>query len=105
MEGIGEMRVKESDRIAAMVAGLKACGVSVEDGPDWMVVRGNGVPQGGATVETLLDHRIAMSFMVLGLATREPVTIDDAGPIATSFPVFREMMVELGAQFEDVDIG
>ncbi|MCB1485893.1 MAG: 3-phosphoshikimate 1-carboxyvinyltransferase [Bauldia sp.] len=103
MEGIGEMRVKESDRIAMMAAGLAANGVAVEEGPDRLVVRGNGRPEGGARVETSLDHRIAMSFMVMGLATREPVTVDDEGPIATSFPVFRDMMTGLGARFESVD--
>ncbi|MCB1497508.1 MAG: 3-phosphoshikimate 1-carboxyvinyltransferase [Bauldia sp.] len=105
MEGIGELRVKESDRIAMMAAGLKANGVDVEDGPDRLVVRGNGRPEGGATVETALDHRIAMSFMIMGLATRKPVTIDDQGPIATSFPAFRDMMAGLGARFESVDGG
>ena len=106
MEGIAELRVKESDRIATMVAGLKANGVSVEEGTDWMVVRGGGgAPAGGATVATALDHRIAMSFMVLGLATKEPVIIDDCGPIATSFPEFRDMMSGLGARFEDVGPG
>ena len=106
MEGIAELRVKESDRIATMVAGLKANGVSVEEGTDWMVVKGGGgAPAGGATVATSLDHRIAMSFMVLGLATKEPVTIDDCGTIATSFPAFRDMMTGLGARFEDVGPG
>jgi 3-phosphoshikimate 1-carboxyvinyltransferase len=102
MEGIGELRVKESDRIAAMVAGLQANGVVAEEGPDFLVVRGGNPPAGGATVATHLDHRIAMSFLVLGLASEKPVTIDDARAVATSFPAFRQMMADLGAQFEDV---
>lgn len=103
MEGIGELRVKESDRIAMMAAGLEANGVTVEAGPELLIVRGSpNPPAGGAIVTTSLDHRIAMSFLVLGLATTEPVTVDDAGPIATSFPGFRDSMTALGARFEDV---
>jgi 3-phosphoshikimate 1-carboxyvinyltransferase len=101
MEGIGELRVKESDRIAALAAGLKANGVEVEETPDSLLVRGTAKVAGGATVETRLDHRIAMSFLVLGLAADKPVTIDDARPIATSFPQFRAMLTGLGAAFED----
>jgi 3-phosphoshikimate 1-carboxyvinyltransferase len=100
MRGVGELRVKESDRIAVMAAGLRACGVEVEEGDDWWIVHGRGargVP-GGATVASHLDHRIAMSFLVLGLAARAPVTVDDAGPIATSFPDFPELMRGLGAE-------
>jgi len=99
MRGIGELRVKESDRLAAMAAGLRANGVEVTEEPDGMIVHGrgaDGVP-GGGTVATHLDHRIAMSFLVLGLASRAPVTIDDAAPIATSFPSFLPMMRNLGA--------
>lgn len=103
MEGIGELRVKESDRIAMMVAGLKANGVDVDEGPESIVVRGSGRPAGGATVATSLDHRIAMSFLILGLGAANPVTIDDESPIATSFPAFRDMMTGLGARFESVD--
>ena len=102
MEGIGEMRVKESDRIASVVAGLKANGVAVEDTPDSMAVTGAAQVPGGGTVTTHLDHRIAMSFIVLGLASQKPVTVDDANPIATSFPDFRALMAGLGAKFEDV---
>ena len=101
MEGIGEMRVKESDRIASVVAGLKANGVTVEDTPDSMTVTGAAQVTGGGTVAARLDHRIAMSFAVLGLAAEKPVTVDDAGPIATSFPDFRPLMARLGAEFED----
>jgi 3-phosphoshikimate 1-carboxyvinyltransferase len=99
MRGIGELRVKESDRIAAMVAGLRANGVDVTEHEDGMIVHGrgaDGVP-GGGTVATHLDHRIAMAFLCLGLAARNPVRIDDAGPIATSFPSFMKLMSDLGA--------
>jgi 3-phosphoshikimate 1-carboxyvinyltransferase len=98
MRGIEELRVKESDRIDAMARGLEACGVRVEEMRDTLIVHGTGgaVP-GGATVAVHLDHRIAMSFLVLGLAARAPVTVDDAGPIDTSFPGFAAMMRGLGA--------
>ena len=99
MRGVRELRVKESDRIAAMATGLKACGVEVAETEDTLTVHGRGaggVP-GGATVATHLDHRIAMSFACLGLAARAPVTLDDAGPIATSFPDFIPLMDRLGA--------
>jgi 3-phosphoshikimate 1-carboxyvinyltransferase len=101
MRGIGELRVKESDRISAMVAGLRANGVEVTEHEDGMTVHGrgaDGVP-GGGTAATHLDHRIAMSFLCLGLAARDPVRIDDAEPIATSFPSFITLMSDLGATF------
>ncbi|WP_428514984.1 3-phosphoshikimate 1-carboxyvinyltransferase [Roseovarius sp.] len=104
MRGVKELRVKESDRIDAMATGLRACGVTVEDGEDWWIVEGmgaGGVP-GGATCASHLDHRIAMSFLVLGLASKAPVTVDDGGPIATSFPVFEALMTGLGAQIRRV---
>ena len=99
MRGVKELRVKESDRIEAMATGLRANGVAVEDGPDWWIVtgRGHGNIPGGATVASHLDHRIAMSFLVLGMVSRAPVTVDDASPIATSFPVFEPLMQALGA--------
>ncbi|WP_397544296.1 3-phosphoshikimate 1-carboxyvinyltransferase [Roseovarius salis] len=99
MRGVAELRVKESDRIDAMATGLRTCGVEVEEGEDWWVVHGRGaggVP-GGARCAARLDHRIAMSFLVLGLAARQPVGVDDGGPIATSFPVFEPLMTGLGA--------
>ena len=96
MRGIGEMRVKESDRIALMAAGLTACGVRVEEEPEGFIVYGGPV-RGGATVTTHGDHRIAMSHLVLGLAAGEPVTVDEPGMIATSFPGFVELMRGLGA--------
>ncbi|MEQ8897859.1 MAG: 3-phosphoshikimate 1-carboxyvinyltransferase [Roseovarius sp.] len=99
MRGVKELRVKESDRIDAMATGLRACGITVEEGEDWWTVTGLGhgnVP-GGATCASHLDHRIAMSFLILGLATQKPVSIDDGAPIATSFPVFEPLMTALGA--------
>ncbi len=99
MRGVAELRVKESDRIDAMAAGLAACGVTVAQTEDSLTVEGrgaDGVP-GGATVASRLDHRIAMAFLCLGLATRAPVTVDDARPIETSFPGFAGLMAGLGA--------
>jgi 3-phosphoshikimate 1-carboxyvinyltransferase len=98
MRGLSELRVKESDRLAAVARGLAACGVEVEEGPDSLTVHGlGGRPPGGATIATGLDHRIAMSFLVLGLAAENPVTVDDAAPIETSFPNFADLMTGLGA--------
>jgi 3-phosphoshikimate 1-carboxyvinyltransferase len=99
MEGLEEMRVKESDRLAAVAAGLKANGVDCTEGRDWLVVRGGVVP-GGGTVATHLDHRIAMSFLILGFVAKAPVSVDDAAMIATSFPTFESLMTGLGARFE-----
>jgi 3-phosphoshikimate 1-carboxyvinyltransferase len=102
MRGVGEMRVKESDRIALTAAGLEACGVDVEEEPEGYIVRGTGqAPRGGAMVETHGDHRIAMSHLVLGLAAQAPVSIDEPGMIATSFPGFAEMMRGLGGTIEE----
>ncbi len=100
MTGVRELRVKESDRIEAMATGLRACGVTVEDGEDWWSVTGmgpQGVP-GGATCASHLDHRIAMAFMVLGMGAQNPVSLDDGSPIATSFPIFEPLMADLGAK-------
>ncbi len=100
MRGVRELRVKESDRIDAMARGLEACGVRVEEDEDTLIVHGmgaGGVP-GGATCATHIDHRIAMSFLVLGLASQKPVTVDDGSPIATSFPAFEGLMAALGAE-------
>ncbi|NIJ43145.1 3-phosphoshikimate 1-carboxyvinyltransferase [Parvibaculum indicum] len=100
MRGIHELRVKESDRIAATVAGLHANGVKVQEFEDGMVVEGrSGHVDGGGHVATHLDHRIAMSFLVMGLGAKKPVTIDDGAMIATSFPDFHQLMRELGAVF------
>ncbi|KAJ02946.1 3-phosphoshikimate 1-carboxyvinyltransferase [Sulfitobacter mediterraneus] len=100
MRGVKELRVKESDRIDAMATGLLANGIEVEDGPDWWIVtgRGHGEVPGGAICASHLDHRIAMSFMILGMASQKPVQLDDGGPIATSFPIFEPLMQQLGAQ-------
>ena len=108
MEDVGELRVKESDRLAAVAEGLWANGVACEEGKDWLKVTGTpgGKGLGGAgsgsvpPVATHLDHRIAMSFLVMGLAAEKPVMIDDASPIATSFPEFVPLMQGLGAALE-----
>ncbi|MDO9078428.1 MAG: 3-phosphoshikimate 1-carboxyvinyltransferase, partial [Brevundimonas sp.] len=97
MRGIGEMRVKESYRIALMAAGLTACGVRVDEEPEGFTVFGGPV-RGGATVTTHGDHRIAMSHLVMGLAADEAVTVDEPGMIATSFPGFVELMRGLGGE-------
>ncbi len=83
-----------------MVQGLRACGVEVDEGEDWFAVtgRGPGSVPGGGVCETRLDHRIAMSFLICGMAANSPVTVDDGGPIATSFPIFRDLMGQLGAR-------
>ncbi len=101
MSGLAELRVKESDRLAVMAKGLIASGVKLEEGHDTLTIYGTGhPPSGGAFIETALDHRIAMSFLVLGLVTNEPITIDDATPIRTSFPNFIESMNDIGAEFQ-----
>jgi len=99
MRGVKELRVKESDRIDAMARGLEACGVRIEEDEDTLIVHGmgpGGVP-GGATCKTHIDHRIAMAFLVLGMAAKAAVSVDDASPIATSFPLFEGLMTALGA--------
>ena len=99
MRGVGELRVKESDRIDAMARGLEACGVAVDEEKDTFSVHGRGAGgvKGGATCATHLDHRIAMSFLCLGMASAKPVTLDDGRPVATSFPEFVPLMNGLGA--------
>jgi len=101
MRGIGEMRVKESDRIALTAAGLAACGVEVQEEPEGLIVNGSGAVRGGARVTTHGDHRIAMSHLVLGLASQEPVTVDEPGMIATSFPGFVDLMRSLGGDIAE----
>ncbi len=99
MQGLGELRVKESDRLAAMARGLAACGVAVEETQDSLIVHGTGrVPAGDATVATHFDHRIAMAFLVMGMASARPVTVDDAEAIDTSFPGFAALMNGLGGK-------
>jgi 3-phosphoshikimate 1-carboxyvinyltransferase len=97
MEGIEELRVKESDRLAAVEAALAANGVVSHSGRDWLEVTGGGVP-GGGRVETHMDHRIAMSFLVMGFASRIPTRVDDARMIATSFPGFSTLMNGIGGR-------
>jgi 3-phosphoshikimate 1-carboxyvinyltransferase len=99
MRGLKELRVKESDRLAAVADGLRANGVAVEIEGDDLIVHGGGRAAGGGTVATHMDHRIAMSFLVMGLASERPVGVDDTGIIATSFPGFVDMMRKLGADF------
>ena len=100
MPGLHELRVKESDRLGAMAQGLSDCGVKLELGDDDLRIFGNGKPpKGGALAKTHLDHRIAMSFLVLGLVTDEPIKIDDVSPVYTSFPSFTQLMTDLGAVF------
>jgi 3-phosphoshikimate 1-carboxyvinyltransferase len=98
MRGLRELRVKESDRLAAVAAGLQVNGVEHEIVGDDLIVSGKGSTKGGGTVATHMDHRIAMSFLVMGLASEKPVAVDDASLVATSFPGFAEMMRKLGAE-------
>jgi 3-phosphoshikimate 1-carboxyvinyltransferase len=103
MEDVGELRVKESDRLDAVARGLEANGVTLSEGKDWLKVTGRPDGKGlggGPEVATHLDHRIAMSFLVMGMASEKPVKVDDTSPIATSFPEFIGLMGELGARFE-----
>jgi 3-phosphoshikimate 1-carboxyvinyltransferase len=99
MRGLHELRVKESDRLEATAAMLRANGVKVEIVGDDMIVEGKGHVPGGGLVATHMDHRIAMSALVMGLASDKPVTVDDTAFIATSFPTFIPMMRGLGAEF------
>ncbi len=102
MRGLEELRVKESDRLSAIAAGLKACGVKIEELKDGLIVHGGGSVPGGGMVATHMDHRIAMSFLVMGLAAKNPVRVDDGAMIATSFPNFSTLMRGLGANIEAV---
>ena len=98
MHGLAELKVKECDRLAATAAGLAVNGVAARVDGDTLIVEGAGEVRGGGTVATHLDHRIAMSFLTLGLASSAPVTVDDATMIATSFPEFQGLMASLGAR-------
>jgi len=103
MNGLAELRVKESDRLAAMANGLTAAGVEVEETEDTLIVQGTGqAPRGGVMINADLDHRIAMAFLVLGMVSEQPMTIDDASPIETSFPDFAGLMNGLGADIRSV---
>ena len=97
MRGLKELRVKESDRLEATAAMLRNNGITVEIEGDDLIVHGKGMAQGGGEVATHMDHRIAMSALVMGLASEQPVRIDDSAFIATSFPGFVELMRSLGA--------
>jgi 3-phosphoshikimate 1-carboxyvinyltransferase len=99
MRGLEELRVKESDRLSAIIAGLRANGVAVEESEDGMTVTGGAVA-GGGVVTTHMDHRIAMSFLVMGLAVRDAVMVDDVSMVATSFPAFEALMTALGAALD-----
>ncbi|BAQ16015.1 3-phosphoshikimate 1-carboxyvinyltransferase [Methyloceanibacter caenitepidi] len=98
MEGLAELKVKESDRLAATAAGLAACGVTARVEGDDLIVTGTGAVRGGGTVATEMDHRIAMAFLTLGLGAEKPVAVDDIAMIATSFPAFVPLMTGLGAR-------
>jgi 3-phosphoshikimate 1-carboxyvinyltransferase len=101
MRGIHELRVKESDRISAMAAGLQQCGVRVEETEDTLTVYGQDAINGSeGAIKTHFDHRIAMSFLCLGLASQQPVQVDDVTAIQTSFPDFIPLMEKLGARFQ-----
>jgi 3-phosphoshikimate 1-carboxyvinyltransferase len=106
MRGLAELRVKESDRLAAIADGLAACGVTVEAGDDYLVVTGKGGRPGGGNLRPIVshyDHRIAMSFLVLGTAAERPVLVDDGRAIATSFPGFLPLMQALGADIRPAE--
>ena len=99
MSGVAELRVKETDRIAVMANGLKACGVDVTEGDDFMSVTGQADPvPGGATINSQHDHRIGMSFLVLGMVSAHPIQVDDVATINTSFPHFADKMNAIGAK-------
>ena len=102
MQGLAELRVKESNRLAAIADGLAACGVNLTIEGDDLIVNGspNNIP-GGALIEARMDHRIAMSFLVLGMTSKEPIKIDDARHIVTSFPNFTDLMNKLGAKIRE----
>jgi 3-phosphoshikimate 1-carboxyvinyltransferase len=100
MRGLHELRVKESDRLNAVAAGLAQAGAGHAIEGDDLIVYGTGAVAGGGMVVTHLDHRIAMSFLVMGLASQKPMAVDDERMIATSFPTFKALMAGLGAQFE-----
>jgi 3-phosphoshikimate 1-carboxyvinyltransferase len=97
MQGLEELRVKESDRLSAIARGLEVNGVVFTQTEDSLTVRGSREVAGGGTVTTHMDHRIAMAFLTLGMAARDPVTVDDVAMIATSFPSYQTLMRSLGA--------
>ena len=104
MEGLAELKVKESDRLAATAAGLIANGVAAKVDGDTLIVAGGSV-EGGGTVATHMDHRIAMAFLVMGLGADRPVTVDDVTYVSTSFPEFSGLMQRLGAELQAAEAG
>ncbi len=103
LEGLSELRVKESDRLKTMAEGLQACGVDLEEGDDYLIIFGSGsFPRGGAKIKTNFDHRIAMAFLVLGMVTENSIIINDAEAIETSFPNYVQLMNSLGAEIEEL---
>ena len=102
MRGLAELRLKESDRFLAILEGLTASGVAVKaDGDDIVIQGGGGLLGGGSEIAVNLDHRVAMSFLVLGVAAQQPISIDDAAAIGTSFPGFVELMNGIGMQISE----
>lgn len=101
MDGLSELKVKESDRLAATAAGLAANGVTATVEGEILIVHGTGQVRGGGNVATHFDHRIAMAFLTMGLASERAVTVDDTAMIATSFPEFRSLMQQLGATYSE----
>ena len=101
MREVREWRGKESERIDEMAKGLKSNGLKIDEGEDWWSVEGREIDgvDGGGLCETFLDHRIAMSFLVMGMASKRALTIDDSSPITTSFPSFESLMAQIGANF------
>ena len=104
MTGLEELRIKESDRLAAVANGLKANGINCVEGESSLKIVGNEQNIGGGLVKTHLDHRIAMSFLILGTAASKPVSIDDGAPILTSFPNFIELINSIGSKFSNLEI-
>lgn len=98
MEGLEELKVKESDRLSAIAAGLQANGVGIKMGNDWLEVQGSDKIPGGGNVKTHMDHRIAMSFLVMGAAAQKEVEVDDSSMIATSFPNFIKLFQRVGGK-------
>ncbi|HXR94641.1 MAG TPA: 3-phosphoshikimate 1-carboxyvinyltransferase [Rhizomicrobium sp.] len=99
MRGLEELRVKESDRLSAIARGLAANGVAFDETHDGLTIHGKGKVKGGGSITTHMDHRIAMSFLTMGLASENPITVDDTAMIATSFPTYLDLMRSLGAEF------
>lgn len=98
-EGVSELRVKESDRLATVSSGLNSCNIKVLETEDSLTINGVDVPEGGCKIMTNGDHRIAMAFLVLGMIAKKPITVDDVSMIETSFPKFLDTMENIGAKF------